>query len=397
MASSFTYRSGPEERIEIGYLRRASPEATAQWLKENWKEPQATNSGWQTDTDGRKLIEFILSKRRDSLIDYALARYGYTKDAIQRAYDRGDASTRYAAVANPRGNIALRQSADILRNGNMSLMEALVQCKFLPGKFFEDIFRRSGPFAEIGDQRFLAILHRIEGSPRLSRPYDDTFFDGDAEYMYHRAFQAAWDLTRTVPADQRWATALWGLLENCKRPQGGRFAKIDETLERWRIDPPFVGEPQWWKRSPSFHVRVLLAGFLNAEESLLNADDPALRASFYRRFLPSKFKNWPSFFDMDGCEFVQAVLRNTSIWRNVSERARLEQVCWDCPDPDGNMDAPNDFKADELRYRESNPHWFANEAERASTLQDIKEIKENLYSLIELLGKTVPEGDALPS
>ena len=296
MSRLFTYKANAKERIEIGYLLRASAEATARWLMENWRQPIVDDfDGWKGDTSGRHLLEFILSKRRDPIIDHALARYGYTKGAIQLAYDRGDVSTRYAAVGNPRGNIALKQISEILRTGSFSLITELLQNPFLPGRFFENLFGRKEEFSDIDDQRFLTILYRIAGSPRLSRARDDTFFDGYAEHAYDKAFQATWNLAKTVPTDQHWAGALWEILRRCERPQSGGIDNLDQAIERWRIDRSFVDKSRRWERSQSFYVRTLLAGFLRADQDLLNSDDPALRSSFYRRFSPLEFRDWPAF------------------------------------------------------------------------------------------------------
>jgi hypothetical protein len=134
----------------------------------------------------------------------------------------------------------------------------------------------------------------------------------------------------------------------------------------------------------------LLAGFLKADQSLLDSDDPALRMSFYTRFYPSQFKDWPAFLNKDGSEFVQAALENVSLWRYASERERLSQVCWDCPDPHSDMDRPNDFRALEKRHREHNPEWFAEkEVTNDATEQDFREIREKLYEVAELLREAI--------
>ena len=49
-----TYKAKAEERIEIGYVTKASPEAVVEWLKDNWKEPEKSIYGdmWDRDDDG---------------------------------------------------------------------------------------------------------------------------------------------------------------------------------------------------------------------------------------------------------------------------------------------------------------------------------------------------------
>jgi hypothetical protein len=72
-----------------------------QWLRDNYRDVDIGIYGeplFTREAEGRRLIEFILSRRRDKLIDHGLARYGCSSLAIQRAYDRGDISTKYAAL-----------------------------------------------------------------------------------------------------------------------------------------------------------------------------------------------------------------------------------------------------------------------------------------------------------
>ncbi len=108
--------------------------------------------------------------------------------------------------------------------------------------------------------------------------------------------------------------------------------------------------------------------------------------SFYRRFSPHDFKDWPSFLEKDGEEFVHHVLDNVNIWSNRKERSRLERACWDCPDPYHNMDAQNNFRSREQDYREKFPQLFVDESDDPSRY-DFDDIKERLANIEKALGE----------
>jgi hypothetical protein len=375
------YRADYQERAEAGYFLSSPPGMVAEWLQTNWKQPEPgiDSDGWRTDDSGRRLIEYLLVRRREPLIDHALARYGYSTPAIQRVYNRGDVSTRYAAVQNPRGGAALNQAQEILRTGKRSLVTALLQNPNLSSDFLEQLLRRKGRFSDIPDTRFILILYTLAGNKRLSKPYDGPF-DGWAEYKYNQVFDAAWDLTRAAPTDQKWAAVLSSLLCRANRPPG--FKDLEGTIERWRIDEP-IEEPKWHLRSNSFILRSYIADFSRADDDLLRSSDPALRMSFYRRFSPWQYKDWPDYLTRDGEEFVNAALENFELWRSPTKRERLERVCWDCPDPHHAMDAPNSFRSAQRGYRKRFPAWFS-EDEKFSIQRPVCVLLKNEERLVNL-------------
>lgn len=379
----FTYKADAPERIEIGYLAKALPEAVVEWLKVNWQEPEEGIYGdmWRHEDDGRRLLEYVLYRRNDPFIDYGLARYGFSLNVIQRVYDRGDETARLAAIGNPNGNTHLKQAKDILINGKYRAVNLLLQNKYLAGGFINNLFNRKESFSDIDDDRFLLILTAIKGNERLNRPYKSLYLDGFDDYQYHKAFSAAWELTKSVPVSQRWAVVLWELLANCQKPVG--FEELEETIQRWRIDKPTDGEVEWFERSPSFSVRALLGSLSENDENLMNSDDPAMRVAFYRKFKPYKYKDWSDYLERDGGEFVNAALSNDNLWRSEKYREQLSQACWDVPDPNHTMDVPNDYRGREAFYRERHPDWFADEDESDSTELDI--ILERIDTLEERL------------
>jgi hypothetical protein len=375
------YKSPHEERVEAGFLSKASPEEVVRWLRDNYKEPSKGIYGESLDVykeDGRRLIEYILSRRNDALIDHGLARYGCSRYAIQKAYDRGDVSTRAAAVGNVRGGAVLRQADEILRTGKYALLCALLGNKWLRGGYIEVVLRRKRAFSDISDDRLAVIVSALTGNERLRTPYQSLYLDGGGDYQYHLPFHAAWDLTKTVPANQEWAGILWNLLGHTVRPY--TLEKQQAAIERWNIDNPPEKPGRWFSRSPSFFVRSLLYDFKTPDKTLLGSDDAACRYSFYRRFSPDEFRDWPRFLKIDGEEFAHAALQNENLWRSATHRQALARVCWDSPDPDHSMDMRSYFRADEQRHRERHPEWFA-EAPDSPWQEPLEQILNRLERL----------------
>jgi hypothetical protein len=290
---SFRYRAEYKERIEIGHLSRASPENVLQWFKDNWGEPDKEHHlSLPYEDNGRQLLEYVLLRRRDPIVNYALARYGYCRETIQKAYDRGDASIRYAAVANPRGGPVLSQVQEILRTGRSQLVEALLKNEFLPSGFVENLLYRRENFVGISDERFMVLIVALTGNKRLNRSYETLYMDGYDDYRYHSVFKAAWDLTSTVPATQAWAGVLSSFLQQTQKSH--ELDDLKNTIKRWDIDSA-DDEEVWFQRSQSFHLRTLIADYCDADDTLLESDDLALRMSFYRRFVPYHTKSGQSF------------------------------------------------------------------------------------------------------
>jgi hypothetical protein len=204
------------------------------------------------------------------------------------------------------------RSRKILRTGKRSLVNGLLQNTNLSTEFLEQLLRRRGHFSGIPDDRFIQILYALSGNKRLSKPYDSPYFDGWLEYKYNQVFDAAWDLTRAAPTDQKWAAVLSSLLWRANRPPG--FKDSEATIERWKIDEPIEQEPKWYLRSDSFNLRSYIADFSRPDDDLLHSSDAALRMSFYRRFSPWRYKSWPDFLTRDGEEFVNAALENLELW-----------------------------------------------------------------------------------
>jgi hypothetical protein len=356
-----------QKRITATFLNHCSPDKAYEWLSTNWRSPEGARASlserWELERE-RKVLEYLLLSRKNPLIDLGLAQFGCTPYVLRTVFARGGAGVRCAVLANPLlfDSSLLREDSvinlrAIIKRGNRRELEALALNAHLPDAFYEHLINRTEYFAELSELDYKFMLYRLGDNARLSTPYDDTYLDGWDDYKYHGVFTAAWQLSATVPTTQEWAAVLVHLLYNAQLPVG--FKDVEHVIERWRIDAPKKEDDRYYNPGYGFDLRSRLADLLEADERLLNSPDLALRRSFYRRFSPWKFKNWPEFLEKDGEEFVQEAVRgNFSLWKTAEERDRLRQVAWDCPDPHSDMMVPNIYRGREKSLRKEHPEWF---------------------------------------
>lgn len=352
----------------------------------------------------RKVLEYLLLRRKNPLIDLGLAQFACTPHVLRTVFARSGAGARCAVLANPflfgfslLGEGSTINLREIVSRGNRRELEALALNAHLPDDFYEHLISRTEYFSDLDDRNYKFMLYRLGDNARLSAPYDETFLDGYSDYKYHKIFTAAWHLCATVPTTQEWAAVLVHLLYKAQLPVG--FEEIGQVIERWCIDPPKKEDHRYYNPGYAFDLRSRLADLLEADEQLLNSPDLALRQSFYRRFSLWKFKNWPEFLEKDGEEFVQeAVCGNASLWKSREERDRLRQVAWECPDPHSDMMMPNIYRGREKSLREEHPEWFHDEDDEYSTDPSAvaRRMEKLLKSIDEKLEKLSAEQERSP-
>jgi hypothetical protein len=232
-------------------------------------------------------------------------------------------------------------------------LEALIKNEFLDDEFFEQLLKRIEPFDDVPDSKFRQFLVWLGENPRMSKPCDERTLDGWAEYSHNRVFALAWELAKTLPTEPVYARDLSSLLSRTEVPVD--FESAHEAIERWRLPSEARGSAQ---DTSSYWLRNRLADALEPDDRLLNSNDLALRDSFYRRFDPHKYKNWPKFIEKDGTLAFDAMVNNDSLWRSGKFRYWLRKLAWIIPDPNSLMDAPKTYQAVEKGYRKRHPKWF---------------------------------------
>lgn len=379
-----------QQRIEAAFLAHCSPQAAYDWL---FDRRYTGDEGPPWLVEAPETLEYLLVRRKHSLIDLGIARFGHSLPMIRKVFRRGDLGTRCAALANPHVGPRTRSNRindgwleedeleNLVRRGSQAELEALVTNRFLNDDALECLLERKEEFGNLSDEKYTKVLIWLGKNPRMSAEYDRRILDGWAEYSHGRVFSLAWELARHLPTTKTNAYVLYKLLEHTALPVG--YDNPAEVLERWRIEE----EPQNGSRSlaPSYFLRTRLADLLKPEGKLLDSDDPAVKESFYRRFSPWQFKDWPTFIERDDGLAFDGMVENDELWRGTEYREVLRDLAWKVPDPHSSMNAPNTLNGVEERKRRQHPEWFAEEDSEYGNSPDsiVRRIEKKLAKVVD--------------
>jgi hypothetical protein len=341
--------------IEAKFLSVCTSSEAVAWLREKRQGTTRLNSIFCEGNDSQ---EEALVARCDPYIDFSLARYGMCAKAGKEVYARGDTAIRYTFLACfPNGGFAtLFDNFDLADESPKTVDElsALVSNPSLTDDLLKQCFEKKKLFEHLSEEEIQTVLVAAADNPRLVTPYNETFMDGWSDYSYHSVFSAAWKLAETAPNTMRWASVVYHLLNRCLSP-----VDFNSTvaIPRWH----FEVEKDKDQRNIGFYLRSRLADVLRADEALLKSSDPALRDSFYKRFHPSQFPQWPHFAKSDPEYFLDAAMQNMNLWVSGELREWLSQLCWAHPDPSSLMDMPNRYRGMDKQMRSEHPEWFVEE------------------------------------
>jgi hypothetical protein len=355
----------------VRYLSICPPIEAYKWLETSTIKPvvgndYATDSGEQGDI--RDLIDFILLRRREPLIDLGLAQFGVNPLVLKRVFKRCGTSERCAVLMSPclRGRAGegidlVIKLKPVVTKGKMRELKALVSNPYLWPEFYENLIERKEYFAKLPETTYKSLLIELGENPRLRTQYNGNDEAGYQDSRYNRVFSKAWALTKTAPATQGWAATLYYLLKDAVQPRG--FDSVPETLARWEIDLPTAKGDKHPYLGESFNLRSRIADLLEPDEALLNSKDAALRCSFYRRFSPEKFKEWEEFAKRDGQRFINAALWNTNLWKIFEYRMMLSSLCFTNYEPDPVISNSEIYDSFEDKFKKEYPQWFEEEDE----------------------------------
>ncbi len=351
------------KNVSETYLRHSSPEKVYEWVSEHLLEDSSLD------------IEIVLVERDHPLIDLSLARFGRLRRTLSTVYRRGDIGVRCAALGNPATckeywrseyNTWLTNDIlfEILENDDGAEFEAFFTNEFLHREFLISILDRKKPYDDIPDETFLKILLALARNKRMSAPVPTNLYDGWTEFRYNQVYSSAWNLAVTLPADEKNTKTLAKFLKACNLPVG---LGVSPLLKRWSLTEP-LDDKGLVVFSDDFDLRERLADNLKPDEMLLKSEDPACRASFYRRFLPHEFPDWPKFVETEKAMFSDnepvswlMMVHNENLWKTENLRDTLSNVAWSIPDPRSDMRAPAVYSDVRDDYFEKCPEWFADE------------------------------------
>jgi hypothetical protein len=393
-----------EKRIEATYLSKCTPQAAYDWLFE-----RRTKDVYGYCQSYDATLEYILLRRNEPLIDLAIARFGHSSKGIEKVFLRGSSGVRCAALSNPhigyiRGcsfNNGYGNSIviDAALHGTKAEQESLVKNVNLEEKVIEDLLSRKGLFENKSDDEYIRLLGWLGENPRMKTTFDDSGqrLDGPHSYSHDHVFFMAWDLAETLPVTPKFAYALYELLSGTKKVSATHFKDFPSVIERWRIeDETKIGKLEnlyfYW-------LRRRLADLINPDDKLLSSNDIAERQSFYRRFSPWSYKDWPIFIEKDGKYAFERLVYNENLWMHKDTRKLLSDIAWENAwekDPHQRLDAINTFLAAEKYNREKNPNWFLDEdiTHVNSTNDIVHRLEENVKKSNDFMEKSFKDLDS---
>jgi hypothetical protein len=318
------------------------------------------NSFGSTDADA---LEKVLVERKVPLIDLGVAAHGCSRKVVPELFRTAGAPTnthdadvahgiRVACLANvlepmsiylgTPGGLGMAELTEVLMSGTDDECSALLQNP-AAGKVLAMLFMRAAPLDTMPDGRYVHLVERSVGSPRINR--DDSSVDGP-DMQGWDIWKGILNLLATAPVDARWLNVLHSMLIRLNPAQvhGVTGDGIAQTLERWKplrlvqsSRDAAEREGYYTHLSLVDEFRCLIAsifgrwydksspdGFKFAGS--MDSDDVALRCAYYGS-APAKTlagAAWDTAAAKDSSAFTFAVLFNDNVYLDRALRAKLE-------------------------------------------------------------------------
>ena len=386
------------------YLSKCSEKDAFVWLKSRNVNISLVFGTPETPAESH-ILEYILYRRRNDLIDLALAEYGLSKSVLERVYKRGNAATRVVGCSNAslffgetvrhRSFLYSLEGKDsllwtIVQRGPKSELRAICENPNLHRNFYKTLVGL-GPGSEdsddeglrISERRFTNAMWFLGKNPRLAIPREKSderyYWDGFADVSYSELAVECWKLAERVPVNVEWALILERLFSDLYKPYAV-FDDIEFILSRWRLDES--------SSSPEFGVRYQLARkFLTPNLDMLNSDDSAIRSAFYSEFDPQEYKfrdlDWEEWLEKDKYCYLD-LQNNLNIWKKYQYRSKLESLMWAASKNDSDITSVGFLRQQKDHYRKTNPEWFVDEDNEFLSEPESEPLEE-LAKLEELL------------
>lgn len=375
----------PKDIVLEAELLASPPDRVRAWLMEIAKE-KASIIFSRDDC-----IERALLKRGDALITLSLARYSASFEvarAILAGPARDDKVLRLALLMNETvGRASIGHMPSVLL-GDQPIdrflaeldeeeITALFSNRELDDNFLISFFEQKAPWQALDHERRLVAIRTLQSNPRMQAAYDGPY-DGYAEYMHNKVFDAAWELADKLPVTAEWAGYLRWLYEKLI-PQAHSIEKPLELAARWIPDPTDAKQIEQEKQDlergtlgvfagmRKSIARLAVAGLHSQEErrAFANHEDPAVRAAFYAGTALT-LEEMRAADARDPLLSFEEMMWNSSVWSTKVHRKLLHDMAWDSKrDPKSYMDPQNTFEARLEYYRNTYPEWFKDEGEVA--------------------------------
>ncbi|MFN9009635.1 MAG: hypothetical protein ACK5WH_10920 [Hyphomonadaceae bacterium] len=393
---------------DILHLAHCSPEVAASWLA---TEPvkYSTVFGTPETPEDRHLLEYILFRRVDPVIDLALATHGRSRTVLSKLYDRAAPALKAVLAANgslfvgsdhgtrtPLRDRDPNQSRiwNIVRHAPLSELRALCSNPDISSGFYHALVTswQSDGDSIVSEERFQHIVGFLADNPRVAQTREKSrerhYYDGFANYDYNKFYVAAWALAYSVPVTLRWAKTLENLYSRLHRPFDC-LKDIDAAIARWQGT---VGkyEPDHYRGVRS----SLAAAFVKPSLSQLRSEDPARRDAFLLTFDPTS----QEFRDLDWNEFIEldrnwdfALYHNMKVWSSPVARTKFRQLLWEASKTDNDISRVGLFDEKLEKMENLHPEWFVETSPYSdkpqAEMDKIDRLRSEIHQLLDSLGE----------
>jgi len=337
-------------------LKYRSPEYVYSWLEGN------TDYG----LNNRDLIDRVLLRRGQPLIDLGLAKYSLSRFVVKRLFYRSKL-LRSSVMTNPHVGpgthhswgrlISNEEVYDILARGETDTVGCLLENKTCSVNFLRSVATREEPFRSLAEKDWGLLIYHILQNPLVTQAkeveYSFLQFDHD---MDHRGLvKDLWELLSTVEPDPFWTLIYFDKIDSL--PLAFSF-DYDGVFQKWKEALPKV--------KPGLPEEDFLRGIARGiESSYPNVIEGAseIRMQFYQKMTQDEAEHIEEFLQLDGILFLENFYKNANFWRNEKGRSILASTSsvWrrkeEMSMSDGQMDWVY-YETNQRKFEKECPEWF---------------------------------------
>jgi hypothetical protein len=336
-----------QERLtQEARLSVASPEEVLPELKRIAQKPRFELMGRD------EAMEALLVERGHPLINLGLACYGTSKEVLAALYKHGlekpaDAADerykrglRIGCLSNrsvPAAHFVLdfpcqligpEEIHRVLAAGDDAEAEALICNPSVSDELLEELYKRTGAFATLAEERWRRLIYLSRKNERLVTKEDT---DDMPDMGHYRIHHAIFHLLETAPVHNHWLHVLYGLLDQLDFLQVAHPETIETVLSRWtKLDDKMEG--YFTSLSLKDEFRCLIAALYgrtwsnskSAVQGSPSAKDAAMRCAYYGNAQLSA-QEMKAGYSRDQGVYVFATMYNDNLFSNSKLRKLFEE------------------------------------------------------------------------
>ena len=309
------------------YIRNIPASAVFQFLQERTNADIALLSKQHSDK-----IEYLFYQLDHPLINFGLACYGDNTDIIRSLYECSTFEIRVATLGNkkifqdherPYDNLLQKfEIKEILLSGKSEEQEVILKNPHISSELLLDLFCKTNMFNSISELDWQKLISYTIGNKKLQTlPLTYPFMTNYKKW--EEVISSAWQLTKNVEVNDDWACLLMGVYEKLYKIELP-VIEINKTINRWQ-------KPNTDKDNVDayFSIRLHLADLMpinsGTEKKFTDSNDPAIKASYYKRFVPESINEVDKYLEIDREQFFLFAVQNENIINNKNLIKRIHE------------------------------------------------------------------------